>query len=187
MHLSLAGAGTPERCRCCAHFHSRGFLVRLGCPAGCAAPSLTLHPCPPARPSAQELPAPQNGSPNKKDQKAAAADSKARSLLQRWAKVGPDEQRGAVPRCRAALLRTAVPRVPAHWGACLPPACRCAVCGVGSHAPLQPPLAPGPHPPPLARLAFPSSSLQLHTYRTALTGFAFGSTLCGVLLLNKKH
>lgn len=35
----------------------------------------------------QALPAPANGSPNKKDQKQAAADSKARSLLQRWAKV----------------------------------------------------------------------------------------------------
>ena len=33
-------------------------------------------------------------------------------------------------------------------------------------------------PPPLP---------QLHTVRVALTGFAFGSTLCGVLLLNKKH
>lgn len=35
----------------------------------------------------QALPAPANGSPNKRDQKQAAADSKARSLLQRWAKV----------------------------------------------------------------------------------------------------
>lgn len=61
--------------------------------------------------ASQALPLPTNASPNKKpDQKQAAADSKARSLLQRWAKVGA--ARGlrdmhAVPENAAWLLRPA--------------------------------------------------------------------------------
>lgn len=76
--------------------------------------SLLASPCAACRPlrAAQALPVP-NGSPSKKDAKAAAADDKARGLLQRWA--------------------------------------------------------------------------GLHSARTALAGFAFGSALCGVLLLNKKN
>lgn len=45
----------------------------------------------------------------------------------------------------------------------------------------------------LQRLILPATSpalaprwVRLHTVRTALTGLAFGSTLCGVLLLSKK-
>ncbi|KAI7838760.1 hypothetical protein COHA_007553 [Chlorella ohadii] len=93
--------------------HAAGPLAVAAAVNG-AVIALSLFLIKPLETEIEALPPPTNASPNKKpDQKQAAADSKARSLLQRWAK--------------------------------------------------------------------------LHTVRVALSGFAFGSTLCGVLLLNKKH